>query len=117
MGKLPEDLHNPSKTYRIDAFIEVGLEIQSRMKMPWLVASPVFAVDAGYSFFYQAEALSVSFNKRGKEIITDAICLIQDVGGWIPSLNLCLLNREMSSEREGTENKSQEKHRSIDPSD
>jgi hypothetical protein len=116
MGKLPEDLHDPPETNGVDAFVEVTFEIKSRMKMSWLIASPVFAVDAGYSILQKTEAFSIGFSEWGKEFVTDSTCVFKVESRRILLLFLCLLNGEMSSEEEGTEDKTQEKHKSINPS-
>ncbi|MEE9502327.1 MAG: hypothetical protein V3V48_09650 [Candidatus Aminicenantaceae bacterium] len=62
----------------IQVMLSSAIEIKPRMKMSWLIASPVFAVDAGYSILQQTDAFSIGFTVRGKEFVTDTICLIQD---------------------------------------
>jgi hypothetical protein len=62
----------------IQAMLSSAMLMLADMKMSWLIASPVFAVDAGYSILQQTEAFSIGFSEWGKEFVTDAICLIQD---------------------------------------
>ena len=71
VGKVPEDEVNIPSADWIDSFLESSLQIDTGMKMPGLVASPVISVAPAETSPQQTEAFPVRIVEGREKFIAN----------------------------------------------
>lgn len=73
--KFTKDTDNPSITYGIDSFVGGSPQIETRVVVAWLIASPIFSENTHNPFLDHGNTLSVGFAEWREELVADETVL------------------------------------------